>query len=403
MDALAPHPEPITVPLVALDRDPHAIFRAHRPSTPLLRREDGSYIAIRAADVERLMTDPRTRQMETESLRLRGIESGALFDFFKYSMLFTNARDHRRRRAPLSRLFAVQLIAAMRPQIRAVATQLIERCQAREQMSFLEEFCAPLPARMICALLGVPESDVPRFTSWVYRVARAIGGSFTRDDVPDIEDAARQLTSYVSDLLASRHASPQQDFLTQFVRSVEEEGTLSAIEAVIQIVTVILGGSDTTRTAMAVQVSLLLQEPERWQAVRSDPTLIPGAVSEALRFEPAVASVPRVTLQEIQVEDFVLPPGRMVSLSTLSAMRDPARYGDPDRFDIHRTDLSTRHPVFGGGPHRCLGEALARAELEEGLAALLERLPHLRLVGEPPQLQGHSGIRRISSMQVAWS
>jgi cytochrome P450 len=162
----AARPEPVSVPVAMLDRDPHAIFRANRPSTPLLRREDGSCIAIRAVDVEQLITDPRTRQMETESLRLRGIESGALFDFF----------------------------------------------------------CAPLPARIICALLGVPESDVPRFTGWVYRVARAIGGSFTRDDVPDIEDAARQLTSYVSDLLASRRTSPQQDFLTQFVRGVEEEG-----------------------------------------------------------------------------------------------------------------------------------------------------------------------------------
>jgi cytochrome P450 len=87
----------------------------------------------------------------------------------------------------------------------------------------------------------------------------------------------------------------------------------------------------------------------------------------------------------------------------MSAMRDPALYMDPDYFNIRRTDHPRRHLVFGGGLHRCLGEVLARAELEEGLTALLERFPDLRLVGEPARALGHAGIRRVSPMQVAWS
>jgi cytochrome P450 len=92
-----------------------------------------------------------------------------------------------------------------------------------------------------------------------------------------------------------------------------------------------------------------------------------------------------------------------LSLSTLSAMRDPAVYVDPDHFNIWRGDLARKHPVFGNGAHRCLGEALAKAELEEGLAALSTRLPQLRLVGEPPVVRGHGGIRQISNMYVSWS
>src|ERR1700704_3445725 len=113
--------EPTTLSIAALDRDPHGAFRRHRLITPVIRREDGSYIAIRAGDIERLATDPRTRQLETEMLRSRGITAGGLFDTFGNSMLFSNGPAHRRRRSPMSRAFAFKLIAELRPRIRALA------------------------------------------------------------------------------------------------------------------------------------------------------------------------------------------------------------------------------------------------------------------------------------------
>jgi cytochrome P450 family 103 len=136
--------------------------------------------------------------------------------------------------------------------------------------------------------------------------------------------------------------------------------------------------------------------------VCQNPNLIPGAVAEALRFEPAVGSVPRFTVADIDIDGFVVPAGRILTLSTLSALRDPALYPDPDRFDITREKHPRWHLAFGGGAHRCLGEALARAELEEGLAALTTRLPGLRISGEPLGLYGHAGIRRIEPLQVSW-
>jgi cytochrome P450 family 103 len=387
--------------VVQLDQDPHGIFRSCRPSTPIIQRAEGGYIAIRAHDVEQLMTDPRTRQMETESLRARGVASGALFDFFRTSMLFSNGPDHRRRRAPVSRAFGWKLAAELRPRIRAVAEELIDSAPGRE-MEFLTDFCSPIPARIVSEVLGIPREDIPRFTRWVYTIARAIGASFTPADIPEIEAATQSLHEYVEELLASRRASPREDFLSSYVSAVDEAGNLDAIETIAEIMTVILGGSDTTRTALAIQLALLLQHRDQWQAVCSDPGLIPAAVSEAMRYEPAVASVPRVTLEDIELEGHVVPRGQIVSLSTLAAMRDPARHADPDRFDIRRADLPTRHPVFGGGSHRCLGELLARAELEEGLAALASRAPSLELAGEPPVVTGHTGIRRISEMRVRW-
>lgn len=395
-------PMPADVTTAELDEQPHEIFRRLRPITPLIRRQDGTYVAIRACDVERLITDPRTRQAETELPVSRGVTSGPLFAFFRHSMLFTNGPDHRRRRGPLSRTFAAKLISDLRPRIRAVADRLIDGVYARGEMGLLDDYCARIPACIISEILGIPAADIPHFTRWVYSMARSISPSFARDDVPEIEVAAQHLTAYVTGLLASRRRAPQEDFLTSYVKTLDEGGNLSAEEALSQIVTVILAGSDTTRAAMAIQVSLLLQHREQWDAVCQDAALIPGAVAESLRYEPSVGSVPRVTLEDIDIDGCVVPAGRFLSLSTMSAMRDPAVHVDPDRFDIRRAGEARRHLVFGNGSHRCLGEALAKAELEEGLAALVTRLPQLRIEGDPPTVQGHGGIRRVSNMQVSW-
>jgi len=167
-------------------------------------------------------------------------------------------------------------------------------------------------------------------------------------------------------------------------------------------VTVILAASETTRSAMTIQTSLLLQHRDQWDAVCRDSNLIPGAVLESLRYEPAVASFPRVTLEDLPIDEYVVPRNKMLSLSMISAMRDPAIYADPDRFDIRRTDHPKRPIVFGAGAHRCLGESLATAELEEGLAVLAARLPGLQFAGDPPVVSGSGGIRKVTPMRVRW-
>ena len=394
--------EPPTIAIAQLDRDPHGIFRLHRLVTPFIRRDDDSYIAIRYGEVERLATDRRTRQVETERLRSWGITKGALFELFANTMVFSNGATHRRRRAPLTRAFAFRLIAELRPRIRAIAHQLLDRVEAHGEMDLVEDFAALFPAHIIGEILGLSEPDTPELTAWVRCIGRAFSFSFTQDELPEIEAAARNLDAHVVGLLEDRRARPRGDFLSSYAMEARAEGNLSPAETLAQIVTVILAGGNTTRAAMAVQVALLLQHEEQWEALCRDRSLIPAAVSESLRFEPAVASTARFTLTNIEIGGFVVPAGRVLSLSTLSAMRDPALYNDPDSFNIRRMDHPRRHLVFGSGPHRCLGEVLARAELEEGLAALLERFPRLRRLGEPLQMLGHAGIRRVGAVRVGW-
>jgi cytochrome P450 len=393
---------PVTLSIAELEADPHGVFRRYRPVTPFILREDGSYMILRATDVEQLLKDPRMRQSETEFPRLRGITEGALYDFFEQGMLTSNGEIHRRRRAPFTRTFALRMITSLRPHIRNVAEDLVDSWYAKGEIDLVDHYAALIPAHVISDILGLPLQDIPYFTALVYRVSRSLSYTFTADDIPAIEEAAQQLRDYVKRLLDHRRGVPVEDFLGAYLADAEQRGDLSPAEIVIQIVILIIGGTDTTRVAMAMQVALLLQHRAQWEAVCRDPELVSAAVTEALRYEPSVASVARVTLEEIALDGQVLPRDQFVALSTMSAMRDETIYAEPDRFDIRRADQPRWHPVFGNGPHRCLGEALARAELEKGLAVLTSRIPQLELA-RPPKLQGHVSIRRIDGMRVQWA
>ena len=393
---------PIVIPFAELEGDPHRVFKTHRPLTPFIRREDGAFVAIRAADVERLATDPRTRQMQTEIGLSRGVTQGPLFDFFNNTMLLSNGAEHRRRRAPLSRAFALRVINDLRPHLRKIVNTLIDEHSARGELRFRDEFAAWIPARVIADLLGIPPADISEFTRNVYELARSLTPTFSRADVPELNNAADKLTKYVEMLLDERRREPRGDLLTSYLHAVDETDILSRIEALIQIVTVILAGSDTTRAALTIQISLLMQHREQWDALRDNPALSPGAVLESLRYEPSVGSFPRFTLEDIEIDGYTVPRDSILSMSMLSAMRDPALYSEPERFDISRTDHPRRPVVFGAGSHRCLGEALALLELEETLSALVERLPKLELAGKVPGVEGSGGIRRVGEMQVRW-
>ena len=382
--------------------DPHVGFAKYRPLAGLLDFGMGLPVVTRYADVEALMTDPRTRQMETEVLEVRGITSGPLHDFYANSMLVSNPPAHIRRRAPVARAFALKLIQAWRPRIRQLAMELIEAQASAQDIDFVEALAAPLPARIIAEILGTPQGDAQHFSALVYKMSRGLGG-FRDAEHETIDASTGELIAYVADLLNARRAAPRDDFLTDYIRKVDEHGELSEAETLIQIVTLIIAGSDTTRFGFTALVLLLLQHRDQWQAVCGDLERVPGAVREALRFEPPVGSIGRVVTAPLTVADVALEAGTFLNLSIISAQRDEAVFKDPQRFDIARQDHPQWSVTFGFGPHRCLGEALARAELEEALIALSQRLPGLELIGEPAMPKGYTGIRGITPMRVGWS
>lgn len=384
-----------------LEADPHRIFSLYRTTHPFVAHEAGGYFVLRHADVERLSKDHRVRATETAFPEMHGVTKGALFDTFQYGMLTANSDAHRRRRSPFSRTFAARTIADLRPRIRQCAEELIDSWYADGQVEFVEQFAAQIPARVISDLLGLSREDIPSFAKLVYEVTRFISLSVRQDEIPLADAAGRQLQDYVGKTLDDRRRAPRGDFLSTFLAAADEAAEMSPPEIIFQIVQLIVGGTDTTRVAIVMLAALLLQHPEQWVAVCRDPGLVPAAVGESMRFEPSVASISRITAEEIEVGGAVLPSGQFVTLSTMSSMRDERAYDRPDVFDIRRTDQPRLQPIFGGGAHRCIGEALARAELEESLAVLTARIPQLRL-DQAPTIKGYSGIRRVDATHFSW-
>ena len=371
------------------------------PCPGLIRIGPSMPIATRHADVEAMATDPRTRQVETEMLEMSGITSGALHTFYANTMLLSNPPVHLQRRRPAARAFAHKLIEAWRPRIRTLVLELIDECYAQGETDFAEAIAKPLPSRIIADILGIPREDAPRFAAMVYGMSRGIG-YFRPEHFPGIEQSAGELTAYVEELVAARRAEPRDDFITDYLRTVDEGRQLERHR-----------DTDPDRLSdprrqrhdpLRVDRTGLpaARHRDQWEALCADPVLVPGAVREALRFEPPVGSYGRVVTEPLEIDGITLAPGAPLQLSILSAQRDEAVYADPQRFDIHRNDHPRWSVSFGGGPHRCLGEALARAEMEEALLALSERLPDLQLAGPPPVFKGHMGIRGTAPMAVRW-
>lgn len=383
------------------DIDPHVYLRDLRAVTPIARTPMGLAIALRHRHLE-LITSDATRQLETETKVMQGITSGPIWDISTSGMLFANGDAHRRRRAPVARTFAFKLMEAMRPKAAALASELVEERIGKGPIDFVSEIAAQIPARIIADILGIPRSDLPVFMQWIADTAASLG-FIDLEKRAQIEASLVAFNAYVQDLLDDRRAAPKGDFLSDYVEATARDGELSEAETRTQILGLILAGSDTTRGSLCMTLAHLLKHPDQWRAFCADPDgLKKGVVSEGLRYEPIVSGVPRVALQDLDIDGYRVPAGTPVVLSLLSALRDPEVYADPDRFDITRTDHPRWHPIFGGGAHRCVGEALAKAEMEETLAAIARLAPNTMLMGDFPKLQP-GAIRQVGAMQVVFA
>ena len=251
-------------------------------------------------------------------------------------------------------------------------------------------------------MLGIPRSDLPVFMKWIRDTRQSIG-FIDVERRAEIEASLTEFNAYVDGLLADRRANPRNDFLSDYVAATAASGELTEGEIRAQVVGLILAGSDTTRNSLCMTLYQLLHHPDQWHAFCADPDgLKKKAVEEGLRFEPVVSGIPRVALNDMEVDGFLIPAGALIAVSILSVLRDPDVYANPESFDIHRTDQQRWHLAFGAGAHRCAGEALARVELEETLATIARLAPNTKLVGAPPMLNP-GAIRTVDQMTVAFA
>jgi cytochrome P450 len=399
--SLRPLSELPEIPWTTDENDAHAMLRGLREQAPMARTPIGMVMALHHRHID-LVTSDATRQLETEMLMMQGITSGPIFEMISSGMLFANGETHRKRRAPVSRTFAFKLMDAMRPKVTEVATELVEPRIGAGPVDFVGEIASQIPARIIADILGIPRADLPVFMQWIKDTADSLG-FIDKSRQEQIEQSLVAFDAYVDDLLDERRKAPRGDFISQYVATTTEDRELSEKEIRTQVLGLILAGSDTTRGSMCMTLAHLLRHEDQWRAFCADPDgLKKGVVAEGLRYDPIVSGIPRVAVRDIDVDGFLVPAGFPVGVSLISALRDPEVYAAPDKFDIRREDHPKWHPIFGAGAHRCVGEALARAEMEETLVAIARLAPNTKLVGEFPRLKP-GPIRQINAMQVAFA
>jgi cytochrome P450 len=294
--------------------------------------------------------------------------------------------------------FTPRSVDAKRPHIRELTRDILARHRDAGELDVLHDFAHELPIRLICDVVGVPEEHHDAFSRWSTDLGAALSSQLTPELQTAGEQAAVALSAAVLDLIRARRAAPRDDLLSRLIAAANEaEESFSDDDLVVLIINLIFGGHDSSRSMLALGVALLVQHPDQLERLREDPSLAQSAGDEILRYEPIVPVLAREPSEDIEVAGVTLAAGEPFLMSILSANRDPEVFDEPDRFDISRSGARSFH--FGWGVHRCLGAALANAEIQEVLPEFFARCRNVELVEEPRWVP-FANLRRIEKLPI---
>jgi len=362
--------------------DPVATYAAARADSPVAQMPVPGlgtlWIVTRHEHARAVLTDPRFR-LSRASYTMR---PAGLPDTPNLGEL--DGPDHARLRRLVSPAFTARRAGEFRPRIEQIAKALGERLPA--EFDLLRDFAWPLPIEVICELVGIAEPDRPLWRRVGTAVASGQGQAF-QEAVPEVIAGAKAA-------VARRRAEPGDDVLGDLVQTEASDEDL-----VVLVWHLVLAGQ-VPGNLIANAVEALLRHPEQLQLLRDDPSLMPRAVEELLRWcTPQLLTTPRFTAEDVEIGGVTIPQGQPVSISMLSANRDPDAFPDPDRLDLTRAPGSLGHLAFAHGPHFCLGAALARVETEVALTALIDRFPRMRLAGDPVR-SPDPGTWRLATLPI---
>jgi cytochrome P450 len=348
-------------------------------------------------EVRQVVTDPRFS-------RARAVAPDrALTGFEVFASASINGMDppeHSRLRRLVAKAFTVRRVEALRPRVAGIVGELIEAMLGGPQPADLvASFALPLPVRVICEMLGVPETDMAQFHGW----SDTVLGDWQQGSEL-IMTAAISMYEYFGQLIELKRAEPADDLMTALIAARDEGDRLSESELTSLGCTLLIGGHETTANQICQSLLTLLRHPDELARLAAEPALIPGAVEELVRFVQISGTLPptRIATEDVPVGDVTVRAGEVVVPLYATANRDPGEFSDPDRLDVGRELVS--HLGFGAGAHHCLGAQLARLELQEAFRGLLGRLPGLRLAVPDSQLRYKPGMAIFSlrELPVRW-
>src|SRR5580698_6711812 len=373
-------------------QDPLSVFarmREQSPVTSVITPEgQRAWLITRYEDVRRALADPRLSK-DWRKLRSPGFVPDPSVGFLMAHMLNADPPDHTRLRRLVQKAFTPGRVAALRPRIEAITGALLDAMAEGAvaagdspdgAIDLITAFAFPLPMTVICELLGIPDGDRDEFKTWSQVI---LSSTATFDEY---RAAGGAMYAYFTALLADKRAAPADDLLSALITARDSGDSLDEPELLAMIFLLLVAGHETTVNLIATGTLALLTHPSEFARLRSDPSLLPSAVEELLRYaNPLNHATDRYAPEPLDVGGVLIPAGEPVLVVTSSANRDPARFPDPDRLDLGRD--ASGHVAFGHGIHYCVGAPLARLEGEIAFGALLARFPGLSLAVEPAALR----------------
>ncbi|MEU7499474.1 cytochrome P450 [Streptomyces griseofuscus] len=340
----------------------------------------------------RLSSDRRRGEFPSISPRFEGVRDR------RVALLGQDDPEHQRQRRMMIPSFTLKRAGGLRPAIQRIVDGLLDAMiEQGPPADLVSAFALPVPSMVICDVLGVPYADHEFFEEQSRRLLRG-------PTAADSQGARDRLEEYLGGLVdaKARQSEPGDGVLDDLVHQQLSQGTLERADVVSLAVILLVAGHETTANMISLGTFTLLQNPGRLAELRADPALLPAAVEELMRMLSIADGLARVALQDIEIDGTTIRAGEGVFFSTSVINRDPGQYEEPDALDFHRP---TRHHVaFGFGIHQCLGQNLARAELEIALGTLLARLPGLRLAAPAEEIPFKPGdtIQGMLELPVTW-
>ncbi|MEO6318410.1 MAG: cytochrome P450 [Acidimicrobiales bacterium] len=377
--------------------DPHPHYHRMRTATPILAvPEWDEYVFTRFDDCERILRDPTmSSDPDTRRMELPFLEFGEGMERPR-SMLMLDAPDHTRLRKLVSKAFTPRTMERLRPHVAELADGMLDGADPAG-FDLISAVGFPLPVTVICELLGIPAEDRHLFGPWSSDASRMLDADLDDATIQRGVMAFMQLIDYLNGIFEERRAAPRDDLLSGLLAAEEAGDRLSEEELRATVVLLFVAGHETTMNLIGNGTVALLRQRDQWDRLVADPSMAPGAVEEVLRFDGPVHLTGRTATVPFQVGDITVEPGQGLVTLLAAANRDPARFADPDRLDIGRSD--SHHLTFSQGAHYCLGAALARVEGQEVFKALVRRFPTLELAEEPVHRE-HFVLRGYQAVHV---
>lgn len=385
--------------------DPYPLYARLRAESPV--HWDPylhTWVVTRYADVAEVLTRFRADRTPTpDKLVELGMQQlTPLAQVMVRQMLFLDPPQHSRVRALAAAAFTPRRIERLREHIQDITNTLVDAVAARGQMDVMQELAGPLPAIVTAELLGVPTADHEQLKDWSQDFAEMLGNfQHNPGRVEKVLRSVEGMTSYFRDALTRQSTEPTEGLLNALANAEVDGDRLTEDEVIANVIVTMVGGQETTTNLIGNGLLTLLRTPGALERLRADPSAIPTAIEELLRYESPSQHTARLAPDDVVLGGQSIGKGQAVIAVMGAANRDPERFADPDVLDLARKD--NRHLAFGWAGHFCFGAPLARMEAHIAFETMLRRLPELELVSEPVSWRANLGLRGLTALPVSWS